>query len=82
MSAPAGPPKGARPLGGRRAKLASGGDWMSAPAGPPQGRAAPSGGGEQSSLRGETIRKLVVVGVGLIGGSAALALKARGASSR
>jgi len=52
---------------------------MSAPAGPPQGRAAPSGGGEQSSLRGETIRKLVVVGVGLIGGSAALALKARGA---
>jgi prephenate dehydrogenase len=46
-----------------------------APAGPPQGRGAPLGGGERSSLRGETIRKLVVVGVGLIGGSCALALR-------
>ncbi|MCC6197692.1 MAG: prephenate dehydrogenase/arogenate dehydrogenase family protein [Burkholderiales bacterium] len=51
---------------------------MSAPAGPPQGRAAPSGGGERSSLRGE-ISKLVVVGVGLIGGSCALALRRAGA---
>ena len=48
---------------------------MSAPAGPSQGRGAPSGGGERSSLRGGVISKLVVVGVGLIGGSCALALK-------
>jgi prephenate dehydrogenase len=46
-----------------------------APAGPPQGR-APSGGGERSSLRGGLqLLKVVVVGVGLIGGSCALALK-------
>ena len=51
---------------------------MSAPAGPPQGRGAPSGGGERSSLRGRTIHKLVVVGVGLIGGSCALALRRAG----
>ena len=46
-----------------------------APAGPPQGRGAPSGGSERSSPLGEPIQKLVIVGVGLIGGSCALALK-------
>ena len=49
-----------------------------APAGPPQGRGAPLGGGERSSLRGGAFRKIVVVGVGLIGGSCALALKRAG----
>ena len=50
-----------------------------APAGTPRGRDAASGGLERSSLRGSVIRKLLVVGVGLIGGSCALALKRAGA---
>jgi prephenate dehydrogenase len=54
---------------------------MSAPAagGPPQDRGAPAGTGERGSQRGPSIGKLVVVGVGLIGGSCALALKRTGA---
>jgi prephenate dehydrogenase len=48
-----------------------------APARPSQARGA--GEGDAGSLRGEAIRKLVIVGVGLIGGSCALALKRAGA---
>ena len=51
----------------------------SAPAGPPQGRGAPRGEAREASVGGGVIQRLVVVGVGLIGGSCALALKAAGA---
>ena len=50
-----------------------------APAGPPQGRGAPGGEAREASSGGIALGRLVVVGVGLIGGSCALALKAQGA---
>jgi len=46
---------------------------------PPQGRGAPAGGATEGRVGGITFGRLVVVGVGLIGGSCALALKAAGA---
>ncbi len=77
-TAPAGPPQGrAAPAGGGE-RSERRGEPSTAPAGPPQGRAAPSGGGERSELRGGLIPKLVIVGVGLIGGSCALALRQAG----